>query len=153
MISLNCIFSFQSTVGGSFLYSSMSRRCSRQQPLLLNSVPQQREGSVHTNWQIVGKLLFLSYTNNRTLTLPPIHGNHLHKSSIENDTRYSIDAGGGLVGRGQMNYTYLYTLLWNKPKREFQKKLVNSSTYHQYMMKNIQKKYLGTYYSLKRLQF
>ena len=90
MISLNCIFSFQSTMGGSFLYSSMSRRCSRQQPLLLNSVPQQREGSVHTNWQIVGKLLFLSYTNNRTLTLPPIHGNHLHKSSIENDTRYSI---------------------------------------------------------------
>ena len=62
---------------------------------------------MHTNWQIVGKLLFLSYTNNRTLTLPPIHGNHLHKSSIENDTRYSIDTGGGLVGKGQMNYTYV----------------------------------------------
>ena len=36
----------------------------------------------------------------------------------------SIDTGGGLVGRGQMNYTYLYTLLWSKPKREFLKKLV-----------------------------
>ena len=35
---------------------------------------------------------------------------------IENE---SINTGGGLVGRGQMNYTYLYTLLWSNQKREF----------------------------------
>ena len=154
MISLNCIFSFQSTVGGSFLYYSMSRRCSRQQPLLLNSLPQQREGSVHTNWQIVGKLLFLSYTNNRTLTLPPIHGNHLHKSSIENDTRQYRYWWWSSRQRTDELYLCIYILLlWNKSKGEFLKKLVNSSTYHQYMMKNIRKKSFGTNDSLKRLQF